>query len=77
MTIAEGGGRRAVQAKLREMYVPTMKTNYMVWPVVQLVNFRVMPIQFQLPFVSCVGIAWTAYLSLTNAADEQDQQDGQ
>lgn len=70
MTIAEGGGRRAVTHKLRDMYVPTLKANFMVWPLVQIINFRLMPLQFQLPFVSSVGIAWTAYLSLSNAAEE-------
>lgn len=70
MTIAEGGGKRAVAHKLRDMYLPTLKANYMVWPAVQLINFRIMPLQFQLPFVSSVGIAWTAYLSLSNASEE-------
>ncbi|KAG5986641.1 hypothetical protein E4U54_005317 [Claviceps lovelessii] len=69
MTVAEGGGRRAVSHKLRDMYVPTLKANYVVWPAVQIVNFRLMPVQFQLPFVSTIGIAWTAYLSLTNSSD--------
>jgi len=73
MTVAEGGGRRAVSQKLRDMYVPTLKANYMLWPAVQVVNFRLMPVQFQLPFVSTVGIAWTAYLSLTNAAEDVQQ----
>ncbi|KXX78374.1 Protein sym1 [Madurella mycetomatis] len=73
MTVAEGGGRRAVSHKLRDMYVPTLKANYMLWPAVQVINFRLMPVQFQLPFVSTVGIAWTAYLSLTNAAGELEQ----
>ncbi|KAI0995714.1 hypothetical protein K3495_g12467 [Podosphaera aphanis] len=72
MTIAEGGGRRAVSTKLKEMYIPTLKANYMVWPLVQIINFRLIPLQFQLPFVSSIGIAWTAYLSLSNAADEAD-----
>lgn len=70
MTVAEGGGRRAVYHKLRDMYVPTLKANFMVWPAVQVINFRLMPVQFQLPFVSTIGIAWTAYLSLTNAAED-------
>ncbi|KPM42177.1 hypothetical protein AK830_g4396 [Neonectria ditissima] len=70
MTVAEGGGRRAVSHKLRDMYIPTLKANYIVWPAVQIVNFRLMPVQYQLPFVSTIGIAWTAYLSLTNASDE-------
>ncbi|KAF2746396.1 hypothetical protein M011DRAFT_445152 [Sporormia fimetaria CBS 119925] len=70
MTVAEGGGKRAVQRKFQDVYVPALKANYMVWPAVQIINFRLMPIQFQIPFVSTVGIAWTAYLSLTNSADE-------
>lgn len=48
MTVAEGGGRRAVSNKLRDMYVPTLKANYVVWPAVQLINFRLMPVQYQL-----------------------------
>ncbi|KAK0715466.1 hypothetical protein B0H67DRAFT_489140 [Lasiosphaeris hirsuta] len=70
MTVAEGGGKRAVFQKMRDMYVPTLKANFMVWPAVQIINFRLMPVQFQLPFVSTVGIAWTAYLSLSNAAED-------
>ncbi|KAK1969672.1 Mpv17/PMP22 family protein [Colletotrichum eremochloae] len=72
MTVAEGGGRRAVLNKLRDMYIPTLKANFIVWPAVQVINFRLMPVQFQLPFVSTVGIAWTAYLSLANASEEVD-----
>jgi protein Mpv17 len=48
MTIAEGGGRRAISNKFRDMYVPTLKANFIVWPAVQITNFRFMPVQFQL-----------------------------
>ncbi|RDW75028.1 hypothetical protein BP6252_06170 [Coleophoma cylindrospora] len=70
MSLAEGASRRQITHKLRDMYLPTLKANYMVWPLVQVINFRVMPVQFQLPFVSTIGIAWTAYLSLSNAAED-------
>ncbi|GAB7325126.1 hypothetical protein MBLNU13_g09209t1 [Cladosporium sp. NU13] len=70
MTVCEGGGRRAITRKFQDVYVPALKANFIVWPAVQLINFRIMPIQFQIPFVSTVGIAWTAYLSLTNSAEE-------
>jgi protein Mpv17 len=56
MTLAEGGGKRAVYHKMRDMYVPTLKANYMLWPAVQVINFRLMPVQFQLvsPYrISC------------------------
>jgi hypothetical protein len=94
MTIAEGGGKRALTQKFRDVYLPTLKANFVLWPAVQILNFRVIPIQFQIvsfssalpelfvsllyrastdrrqPFVSCIGIAWTAYLSLTNSSEE-------
>jgi hypothetical protein len=85
MTVAEGGGKRAVQKKFQDIYVPALKANWLVWPTVQIVNFRIMPIQYQivgiarlrqfqaltlLPAIRLVGIAWTAYLSLTNSAED-------
>ncbi|KAI9761413.1 MAG: hypothetical protein M4579_001063 [Chaenotheca gracillima] len=66
MTVAEGGGKRAVIRKFQDVYLPALKANYILWPAVQILNFRVVPIQYQLPMVSTVSIAWTAYLSLSN-----------
>ncbi|KAI5820571.1 hypothetical protein BZA77DRAFT_80264 [Pyronema omphalodes] len=68
MTIAEGGSPKDVKKRLGHVFFPTLKANYMLWPAVQLLNFRVMPLQFQLPFASTVGIAWGTYLSLTNSS---------
>jgi len=68
MTVAEGGGRRAAMRKLNTVFKPALKSNFIVWPAVQILNFRVIPLQLQLPFASTVGIFWTAYLSLQNDA---------
>ncbi|KAF2431101.1 hypothetical protein EJ08DRAFT_660254 [Tothia fuscella] len=70
MTVAEGGGKRAITRKFQDVYVPALKANYLVWPAVQTLNFRVVPLHFQIPFVSTIGIAWTAYLSFTNSSEE-------
>lgn len=48
MTVAEGGGKRAVLQKFQDIYIPSLKANYIVWPAVQILNFRVLPIQFQI-----------------------------
>lgn len=48
MTIAEGGGKRALTQKFRDVYLPTLKANFVLWPAVQIINFRVIPIQFQI-----------------------------
>ncbi|KAG9320919.1 hypothetical protein KVV02_001724 [Mortierella alpina] len=71
LTVLEGGGIPQIQDKLNNAsffstYLSTLKANYAVWPLVQLVNFGVMPLQLRLPFVSVVGIAWNAYLSMVN-----------
>lgn len=48
MTVAEGGGRRALYRKFQDVYLPTLKANFVLWPAVQILNFRVVPIQFQI-----------------------------
>ncbi|KAL7276248.1 hypothetical protein RUND412_000755 [Rhizina undulata] len=70
MTLAEGGSRKDVVEKLDNVYFTALKSNYMVWPMVQMINFRLMPLRFQLPFGSSIGILWGVYLSLANAAAE-------
>ncbi|KAF9133983.1 hypothetical protein BGW39_008470 [Mortierella sp. 14UC] len=73
LTVLEGGSLQQIKDKLNNTFVPTLKANYMVWPMVQLVNFSVMPLQLRLPFVSVVGIAWNAYLSLVNTRGQQTE----
>ena len=48
MTVAEGGGKRAVMRKFQDVYLPALKANFMVWPLVQVLNFRLVPIQLQI-----------------------------
>jgi hypothetical protein len=48
MTVAEGGGKRAVARKFQDVYLPALKANFLVWPLVQVINFRIVPIQFQI-----------------------------
>ncbi|KAF9975985.1 hypothetical protein BGZ73_000150 [Actinomortierella ambigua] len=71
LTVLEGGGAKEIHEKLNESYPAALKANYTIWPIVQLVNFSIMPLQFRLPFVSAVGIAWNAYLSLVNNRGRQ------
>lgn len=48
MTVAEGGGSKAVRRKFEDAYLPTLKANWLIWPAVQLINFKFMPLQFQI-----------------------------
>jgi len=48
MTVAEGGGVKAIKKKFNDVYLPALKANWVLWPAVQLINFRFMPLQFQI-----------------------------
>ena len=34
-----------------------------VWPAAMLVNFRFVPVDFQVLYINCVVLGWSAYLS--------------
>jgi len=48
MTVAEGGGRNAVMRKFEDAYLPALKANWTIWPLVQIINFKFMPLRFQI-----------------------------
>ncbi|KAK4689869.1 protein Mpv17, partial [Tremellales sp. Uapishka_1] len=71
MGLMEGRDSTEIQAKFADMYMPAIIANWKVWPVVQTVNFKLVPLQYRVPFQSTCGIAWTLYLSLLNARDDK------
>lgn len=48
-----------VKAKL----MPALIANYYVWPLAQLVNFTMVPLDLRILYVNVISIAWTAYIS--------------
>lgn len=50
------------------MYRPALISNWQVWPLIQMVNFSLVPLRFRVPFTSMCGIGWTLYLSLLASA---------
>lgn len=48
MNGAEGGSQKALKQKFSDVYLSTLEANYLLWPSVQLLNFRVISLQFQI-----------------------------
>ncbi|WRT69866.1 uncharacterized protein IL334_006857 [Kwoniella shivajii] len=67
MGVMEGRNFDGIQDKFSDMFYPALIANWKVWPLIQTINFKLMPIQYRVPFQSTCGIAWTLYLSLLNA----------
>lgn len=60
MAIMEGSDPKE---KLRKNYTNALTRNWMVWPFVQLVNFKYLPLQHRVMFVNVVSLGWNCYLS--------------
>jgi protein Mpv17 len=64
----EGHSWPAIQKKYVDLYPPAIKANWTVWPLIQFVNFRFMPLPYRVPFQASCGVFWTLYLSLLNSS---------
>lgn len=60
MAIMEGSDP---QEKLEKNYVSALTKNWMVWPFVQVVNFKYVPLQHRVLLVNVVSLGWNCYLS--------------
>ncbi|RPB25690.1 hypothetical protein L211DRAFT_96770 [Terfezia boudieri ATCC MYA-4762] len=63
LSLLEGG---SVTEKLKSSYSSTLLTNWMVWPAVQLVNFKLVPLNHRLLVVNLISLGWNSYLSYAN-----------
>ncbi|KAK8072003.1 hypothetical protein PG996_005351 [Apiospora saccharicola] len=53
---------------LEKSYKPALQANYMLWPFVQLVNFKFVPLHHRVLFVNVISIGWNCFLSMINSA---------
>ncbi|CAD6499754.1 BgTH12-03862 [Blumeria graminis f. sp. triticale] len=49
--------------KLEKTYFTALTKNWMVWPFVQVVNFKFVPLQHRVLLVNMVSVGWNCYLS--------------
>lgn len=63
MPLAKGGSLDDVKAELKAKFLPALCANWMVWPLVQAVNFTYMPLRYRVLFVNIVGCFYSVFLS--------------
>jgi len=54
---------KQLRGKLERDYVDTLVANYLLWVPAMLINFRLVPMQYQVLFSNAVGFGWNVFLS--------------
>ena len=65
MSILEGTDPKE---KLAKSYLPGLKANWTIWPAVQAVNFKLVPLEHRVLVVNVVSLGWNCYLSYLNSS---------
>lgn len=69
---------QSVSGRLRKAWAKGMVNNFLVWPWVQGVNFRFVPLEHRVLVVNFVALGWNCYLSYLNSSggEESKKKDG-
>lgn len=53
--------------KLESTYWQALSKNWMVWPFIQIVNFKFVPLHHRVLLVNVISLGWNCYLSFLNS----------
>ncbi|KAF7587919.1 Protein required for ethanol metabolism [Aspergillus hancockii] len=56
--------------KWRNSFLPSYKANLTIWPLVQGVNFAIVPLEYRVLVVNLVSLGWNCLLSMINSGDK-------
>ena len=62
-TVMETGSSAKGVKAIEDKLWPTLKVNWVVWPVLQAVNLSVVPPDFRLLYINVASLFWSAFLS--------------
>lgn len=69
--ICQGKDIERLKIKLANEYTDILMNNYKLWPMIQLVNFSLVPLHYQTLVVQSVALLWNSYVSYRTSLDKQ------
>eukprot|EP00873_Tetraselmis_striata_P015381 jgi/Tetstr1/435645/TSEL_024545.t1 len=70
-TLATQGKFDEIPGKIQRDLVPTMVNGWKFWVPAACVNFKFVPLQYQVLYMSTCGLLWTGYLSFASNMQQQ------
>ncbi|OWF49312.1 protein SYM1-like isoform X2 [Mizuhopecten yessoensis] len=71
MGTLRGDSTQQIKDKISNDIWPVLKTNWKIWPAVQLVNFYLVPLQHRVLVVNFVALGWNTYMAWVSEADSE------
>ena len=62
-----------IKHRLGEVYSSTLAANYTIWPFIQIVNFRFVPLIYQSLLVNTAALGWNSFIAFKNASVSDTQ----
>jgi hypothetical protein len=62
--LLEGKDFQQIKQTVATQWWPTQKMSWRVWPIVQLINFSVVPGHLRILFINCVSFWWGIFMQL-------------
>jgi len=73
--LSHGQGIEGVKSKCKSEYTNVLLANWTVWPIVQMINFKLVPVPLQMPVMNMVVFFWSAYLATVSARSHKKDHD--
>ncbi|XP_029670930.1 protein Mpv17 isoform X2 [Formica exsecta] len=71
--ICQGKDIEKIKIKVRDEYNNILINNYKLWPMVQLINFSIVPLHYQVLVVQLVALFWNSYISYKTNLDKHNE----
>ncbi|XKL68406.1 hypothetical protein PGB90_003897 [Kerria lacca] len=70
MSLLEGKNMDAAKQEVSSKFLPTYKVGAVIWPVLQTINYTLIPERNRIPFVSICSLMWSSFLAYMNRKEK-------
>ena len=71
MALLDGRNYEEAKEEVKAKFLPSYKVALCVWPVLQTINFSLVPERNRVPFVSVCSLMWSIFLAYMQSLQKQ------